>query len=254
MITVISPAKKIDLKSENRIPGHSTPAFLDKSALIIGELRKFAPTDLAVMMNVSSDIANLTFERISQWETPFSNQDSLQALLSFKGDVYRGIDAGSFTPEDFEFSQDHLRIISGLYGLLRPLDLIQPYRLEMGSSIRLAGDKSLYRFWTNTLTSALNREIEKRKVKVLINLSSQEYFKAINANNLRAKIITPVFKENRNDKYKVVGILAKKARGLMTRFIIKKRIADPENLKLFSEEGYTYDDNLSSETEWVFTR
>ena len=254
MIIVISPAKKLDFKTKSKVKKHTVPGFLDKSAELMEDLRQFAPTDLAVLMNVSDDIANLTFERHSQWKTPFDTENALQALLAFKGDVYRGIDANSFSSEDMDFAQDHLRILSGIYGVLRPMDLIQPYRLEMGAKFKTSRGKSLYRFWTDTITSALNRDLKKHREKILVNLASHEYFRVINEDRLEGEVVTPVFREYRNDQYKVVGILAKKARGMMSRFIIRNRLKKTEEIKLFSMDGYSYDDNLSSEKEWVFTR
>ncbi len=254
MLTVISPAKKLDLKTKSTGKNYTTPEFLDKSAEIIKVIRQFSPKDLAVLMNVSDDIASLTFERHSKWKTPFDPENAGPAIHAFKGDVYRGMSAESFSDDDLEFAQGHLRILSGLYGILRPLDLIQPYRLEMGTKFKPFDGKNLYGFWEESITSAINTELKKHKERVLVNLASQEYFKAVNENNLEADVVTPVFKEYRNDQYKVVGIFAKKARGLMCRFIILNRLAKAEEIKLFNMDGYSYDDNLSSKTEWVFTR
>lgn len=254
MITIISPAKKLDFKSKLDGPGHTTPKFTDKAADLVEELRQFSPTDLALLMNVSSDIANLTFERYSQWKKPFNKDNARQALFAFKGDVYMSIDAGSLSKDDLGYAQDHLRILSGLYGILKPLDLIMPYRLEMGAKFTTSEGGNLYEFWTSSITGALNEELDKQKSAVLVNLASQEYFRVVDTENLEGNVITPVFKEYRNDEYKVVGILAKKARGMMARFIIRERIEDPEDIKLFNGGGYSFDYNLSSETEWVFTR
>lgn len=254
MVIIISPAKKLDLKTNSKIKRYSTPAFLDKSGILIEELRRFAPTDLAVLMNVSDDIANLTFERYSLWKAPFDSEDALQAILSFKGDVYRGLEAESLSGRDMDFAQDHLRIISGLYGMLRPLDLMQPYRLEMGLKLKFAGNKSLYEFWSGTITAALNSDLANAGSGTLINLASQEYSKVIDKDKLEGEIVTPVFKEYRGDNYKVLGIHAKKARGMMSRFIIKNRITDSQEIKLFNLDGYCYDENLSTPEEWVFTR
>ncbi len=254
MIIVISPAKRLDIKTDSGINNYSTPEFLDKSAEITDVIRQFSPKDLAVLMNVNDDLANLTFERYSQWKAPFNKKNAIPALLAFKGDVYRGMAADTFSEEDLEFSQVHLRILSGLYGILRPLDLIQPYRLEMGTKFKPFGGKDLYGFWTETITGAINRDIGNHSEKVLVNLASQEYFKAIDKKMFNGRIVTPVFKEYKDNKYKVVGIHAKKARGMMTRFIITKRIEKTEDLKHFSSDGYHYDDNLSSANDWVFTR
>ncbi len=254
MIIVISPAKKLDFKTKSKGEIYTTPEFLDKSAEIINVIRQFSPKDLAVLMNVSDDIASLTFERHSQWKTPFDKENARPAIHAFRGDVYRGMSADDFSDEDLKFAQDHLRILSGLYGVLRPLDLIQPYRLEMGTKFKPFGGKDLYGFWTETITSAINTVLQKHKEKVLVNLASHEYFRAVNEYNLGGKVVTPVFMEYRNDQYKVVGILAKKARGMMCRFIIRNRLKKAEEIKLFNLGGYSLDDNLSSKKEWVFTR
>lgn len=254
MIITISPAKKLDIKDEIKTGKHTTPQFLSKSKELMNDLRQFSPKDLAVLMNVSNDIANLTFERYSKWKTPFDNKNSKQALHAFKGDVYRSMDPKKFSSEDMDFAQNHLRILSGLYGMLRPLDLIQPYRLEMGIKFKTSGGKDLYEFWSDTITKALNKELQKQKSTILINLASQEYFKVIQSDSIKGNIVTPVFKEYRNDKYKVLGILAKRARGMMCRFIIQNRLDKVQDIKLFNEDGYSYDDNMSTEAEWVFTR
>lgn len=254
MIIILSPAKKLDLKIDEKVRDNTTPLFLDKSSQLIEELRQFSPTDLAVLMNVSDDIANLTFERYSKWKAPFDTDNAGQALLSFNGDVYRSMKPENFSADDIDFAQDHLRILSGLYGMLKPLDLIQPYRLEMGAKYITSGGKSLYRFWIDTITEAINSDLEKHREKVLVNLASQEYFRVVDTEKLRGRVVTPVFKEYRDDKYKVIGILAKKARGMMSRFIIQNRLKKAEDIKHFSMEGYSYDDNLSSGNELVFTR
>ena len=254
MIIVISPAKKLDFKTKSKGKNYTSPEFLDKSAEIINVIRQFSPKDLALLMNVSDDIASLTFERHSKWEIPFDEENARPAIHAFKGDVYRGMSADSFSDEDLEFAQAHLRILSGLYGVLRPLDLIKPYRLEMGTKFKPFNGKGLYGFWTETITSAITAELKKHKERVLVNLASQEYFKAVNEDNLEAKVVTPVFREYRNDQYKVVGLLAKKARGMMCRFIIRNRLKKAEEIKLFNVDGYSYDDNLSSKKEWIFTR
>lgn len=255
MIIVISPAKKLDFNKERQVDEeYTTPEFLDKSASLINEIRKFSPKDLSVLMNVSEDIASLTFERHSQWKTPFNTGNAKPALFAFQGDVYRSMDTKSFSKPDTDYAQDHLRILSGLYGILRPMDLIQPYRLEMGIRFRPFGGKDLYAFWTESITTSLNKELKKQKEKALINLASQEYFKAVNTHYLDGRVITPVFKEYKDNKYKVVGILAKKARGMMSRFIISNKLEKAEDIKHFESGGYHYDDNLSSGDEWVFTR
>ena len=254
MLIIISPAKRLDFGAKNDALKHTVPEFLDKSTRLVEELRKFSPEDLQDLMDVNPDIARLNFERYLQWETPFNADNALQALLAFRGDVYRSMDPLTFTRKDMEFAQDHLRILSGLYGILRPLDLIRPYRLEMGSKFRLPEKKDLYEFWSATITSSVNRDLIKQKEKVLVNLASREYFKAVDTGKLEGEIVTPVFKQYQNGKYRVAGIRAKLARGMMTRYVIQNRVERAEDIKLFNEEGYSYDDNLSSPEEWVFTR
>jgi uncharacterized protein len=254
VIVIISPAKRLDFKSENKFTKHTLPRYLDKSSSLIEELLKIAPEEIAVLMNTSRDIANLTVERYSQWKTPFNIENARQALLAFNGDVYRSMEPGSFSDDDMDFAQDHLRIISGLYGVLRPFDLIQPYRLEMGTGLSTSQSRNLYEFWSFTITMSLNEDLRRQKEKVLVNLASREYFMAVDTGKIEGDLITPVFKEYRGDKYKIVGINAKKARGLMGRFIIRNRLEKAQDIKLFNEEGYSYDDNLSSGGEWIFTR
>jgi uncharacterized protein len=254
MLIVVSPAKKLDFKSKNRIEKYTFPGFLDKSAELAGLLRGFSPGELKKLMNVSDDIANLTFERFSEWEAGSGTENSRQAILAFRGDVYRGMEPESFTGVDMDFAQDHLRMISGLYGLLRPLDLIRPYRLEMGTDLKTGPVKSLYAYWSDTITNALNDELNDHEEKVIINLASQEYFRAVNPERLQGSVVTPVFKEYRDGGYRVIGIIAKKSRGRMTRFIIKNKLERVDEIKHFNLDGYAYDDNMSSDKEWVFTR
>ncbi|TVR72629.1 MAG: peroxide stress protein YaaA [Marinilabiliales bacterium] len=254
MITIISPAKRLDFKSKSGIPGHTEPRFTEKAAALVEDIRQFSPTDLAVLMNVSDDIANFTFEHYMRWKNPFDIDDAKQALFAFMGDVYQSLDAGSLSDEDIDFAQKHLRILSGLYGILRPLDLIQPYRLEMGTKITTSSGGDLYAYWSPSITAAINEDLGKHGPETLINLASREYFRAVDTKKLTGEVITPVFKEYRNGRYQVMGMLAKRARGMMARFIIKKRIVKADEIKLFNEAGYSYDDNMSSASEWVFTR
>ncbi len=205
-------------------------------------------------MDLSPELTALNFERYHSWNLPFSQKNAKQAILAFQGDVYRKLKAQTLNEKELDFAQEHLRILSGLYGILRPLDLIQPYRLEMGTKLSVSGNKNLYEFWGRKLAENLLKEMEKQNTKVLINLASNEYFKAIKPKNINIPIITPVFKDFKNGQYKVLFLYAKYARGLMTRFIIKNKIDKPEKLKLFDSEGYAFDSNLSTEKEWVFTR
>ena len=205
-------------------------------------------------MDVSDKIAELNYERFQQFSTPFSTENARQALFAFKGDVYTGIDIENYNCKELDFAQDHLRILSGLYGLLRPLDLIQPYRLEMKTKLKNPRGKDLYTFWGDRLAKELTKELESQKQAVLVNLASNEYFKAINKKELKADIITPVFKEHKNGKYSVIAIFAKKARGMMSDFIIKNKIEDPERLKTFKQEGYEFSEPQSKGNELVFIR
>ncbi len=258
MLIVISPAKTLDYESPLPSRKFTQPAFLDDAQEVVTALRKLNPEHISALMNVSSRIAELNFSRYLDWEPPFSLKTARQAVFAFKGDVYTGLAAENFDKDDLEFAQQHLRILSGLYGVLRPLDLMQPYRLEMGT--RLAFDSSrgkaenLYDFWGERPTQALNKALRAQQDKVLINLASNEYFKVIDRKLLDAEIITPVFRDYKNGSYKVISFFAKKARGQMAAWIIRKRVQKPADLKKFREDGYQYDAALSRGSELVFLR
>jgi cytoplasmic iron level regulating protein YaaA (DUF328/UPF0246 family) len=205
-------------------------------------------------MKVSDKIASLNAVRFEEWSETVTTENARQAILAFKGDVYTGLDAQSFTEQDFEFTQTHLRMLSGLYGLLRPLDLMQPYRLEMGTKLANTRGTNLYQFWGTKLTDKLNQEIEQNNHKVLINLASNEYFKAVKPKSLTVPVVTPVFKDCKNGNYKVISFFAKKARGMMARYITQHQITDVEKLKQFDAEGYYFSESDSTETELVFKR
>jgi len=205
-------------------------------------------------MKVSVKIADLNFDRYESWDKTFTTSNAKQTALAFKGDVYTGLDAESFNAKDFKFAQQHLRVLSGLYGLLRPLDLMQPYRLEMGTKLKTGHAKNLYEFWGSTITEGLNTQLKKIKSEILINLASNEYFKSIKPKELNAEIITPAFKEFKNGDYKMIGIYAKKARGMLSRYIIKHQLSNAEDIKTFDEEDYTFNKRLSQGNTWVFTR
>jgi cytoplasmic iron level regulating protein YaaA (DUF328/UPF0246 family) len=254
MITIISPAKTLDFKSNVQTSINSQPEFLTDSQILMDELRKLNPKDIASLMKVNDDIANLNFERNLSWRTPFTPENSKQALLAFRGQVFVGLDAKSLTEEDLLFAQDNLRILSGFYGALKPLDLIQAYRLEMGIKLKNPRGKNLYEFWGLKIGEYLNKELEKHKSKVLINLASNEYFKSIKPKLINGEIITPIFKELKGNEYKVITVYAKTARGLMSRFIIQNRIESSEDIKAFDTDGYLFNQDLSTEKEWVFTR
>ena len=252
MLVVISPAKKLDENCDkNLVTNFTIPCYLEDSKKIIKSLRKYSTDKLSKLMNISEKISLLNYERYIKWSLPFTKKNAHPALLLFQGDVYKGISVGDFKKEDFIYAQKSLRILSGLYGILKPLDLIQPYRLEMGTQIKIGKHNDLYDFWGDEITKAIN---EDKNSDYLINLASVEYFKSINKEKLNAKLINIIFKEKRNGSYKIIGINAKKARGLMSRYIIKKKISNPMNLKKFKEENYSYNKNLSSDSDWVFTR
>ncbi len=252
MIVVISPAKKLDENCDkNLVTNFTIPPYLEDSKKIIKSLRKYSTDKLSKLMNISEKISLLNYERYIKWSLPFTKKNAHPALLLFQGDVYKGISVGDFKKEDFIYAQKSLRILSGLYGILKPLDLIQPYRLEMGTQIKIGKHNDLYDFWGDEITKAIN---EDKNSDYLINLASVEYFKSINKEKLNAKLINITFKEKRNGSYKIIGINAKKARGLMSRYIIKKKISNPMHLKKFKEENYSYNKNLSSDSDWVFTR
>ncbi|NOX48305.1 MAG: peroxide stress protein YaaA [Chlorobi bacterium] len=254
MLTIISPAKTLDTKKQLITDKYSQPQFQEEAKALVRELQKMSPDKLSKLMKISPKLANLNWTRFQEWELPFTTQNAKQALLCFKGDVYNGLDAASLLPVDIDFAQGHLRILSGLYGLLRPLDLMQAYRLEMGTPLKTGKRKNLYEYWGDKITRSVNDSLIEGKIKYLINLASREYYKAIDPQKVNAQIITPIFKEYRNGQYKFMSVFGKKARGLMTRFIIQNKLTDPEQMKLFDSEGYYYNDKLSGETDWVFTR
>ena len=217
-------------------------------------LRKLTAVEISTLMKVSPKIAELNLQRFQDWDRGLTKANTRQALLAFKGGVYLGLDAGSFQEADFDFAQQHLRILSGLYGLLRPLDLIQAYRLEMGSKLNIGKQQNLYQFWGSSITAGLNRQLEKLNAEYLLNLASNEYFKAVKPAELNAQIITPAFKEYKNGEYKMIGVYAKKARGLLSRYIIKQQLTEAEGIKEFAVEGYKFNKKLSQGNTWVFTR
>jgi len=254
MLTVISPAKTLDFESPTATEAHTQPAHLTQSRKLVRRLRELSAGDLSKLMSVSDDLATLNRDRYKRWKTPFKPENARQALFAFKGDVYIGLDAYSMQAGDLEFAQDHLRILSGLYGLLRPLDLMQPYRLEMGTRLDTDQGSNLYQFWGERITRSLNQELKQSNADTLINLASGEYFKSIKPSLLKADIITPAFREYRDGEYKFIQFFAKKARGLMARYLVDQRIDEPEGLKGFDYEGYRYNASLSSASDWVFTR
>ena len=254
MLIVVSPAKTLDYETPSKTKIHTVPDFLKESQVLIKRLREFAPQDISELMNVSSNIADLNFDRYKSWSANFTEKNAKQALLAFKGDVYTGLDAESFSAKDFKFAQQHLRMLSGLYGLLRPLDLMKPYRLEMGTRLSTDRGKNLYEFWGSEITEALNQQLKKIKSDYLINLASNEYFKSVKPKELNGEIITPAFKDYKAGQYKMIGVYAKKARGSLSRFIIQNQLTDPEDIKDYAMDGYRYNESMSKDNTWVFSR
>ncbi len=254
MLIVISPAKTLDYTTPSPTNQHTVPDFIGRSAKLVDILKRFSPADIAALMDVSDPLAELNASRYAQWSKKFTTRNAKQAIMAFNGDVYEGLDAGSLTQRQLDYAQSHLRILSGLYGVLRPLDLMQPYRLEMGTRLANAEGKDLYAFWGNTVTEALNQVIATQRAKALISLASDEYFRAVKPRLLTVPVITPVFEDWKNGKYKVISFYAKRARGLMTRYAAVNGIADPERLKHFDSEGYAFNAAHSTDTTWVFRR
>jgi cytoplasmic iron level regulating protein YaaA (DUF328/UPF0246 family) len=254
MLTVISPAKTLDFVTPSITNKHTNPDFLDHSSELIQILKKHPPKKLKKMMKISDKLAELNVQRFNDWNLPFTQDNAKQAILAFKGDVYLGLEAEDLTSRDLNFAQKHLRILSGLYGLLKPLDLIQPYRLEMGAKLKNRAGNDLYQFWGKQLSTSIETELASHRSRVLVNLASLEYFKSLHGNDLSVKVINPVFKDYSNGRYRVLSFYAKKARGFMANYIIKNRINKAEDLKTFDTDGYKYSKTLSSEDQWVFSR
>jgi len=254
MLIVISPAKTLDFETPPTVKKSTQPAFLERSAQLVTDARKLSPDQVGALMGISDKLAELNHQRFMNWGLPFTAENAKQSLLAFKGDVYTGLDADSMSAADFNFAQKHLRILSGLYGLLRPLDLMQPYRLEMGLKFANQGGKNLYEFWGSDITDKLNSQLKALKSEVLLNLASNEYFRAVQAKALHADVITPVFKDLKSGKYRVISFFAKKARGQMTRYIIDQRLDDVAGIKKFRVGGYRYNKAESTARDWVFTR
>ena len=253
MLMVISPAKNLDYESELPTSKHSQPDFLDDACELIDQLKALEPHQVSNLMGISDKLGQLNAERFQSWHTPFTPDNARPAALAFNGDVYTGLDARSFSDKEFEFAQRHLRILSGLYGILRPLDLMQPYRLEMGTRFENRRGKDLYAFWGSRITDELNRLL-KADDGVLINLASNEYFKSVRKKELDASIITPHFKDWKNGQYKMISFYAKKARGLMCRYAIQNGITKAEDLKGFNLDGYYFSSEQSDDKTWTFLR
>lgn len=254
MLAIISPAKTLDYTSSVPEFSFSQPQFITQSEQLINICRQLSPDQIASLMSISDKLAGLNAARFAQWQVEHNQQNAKAAIYAFKGDVYTGLDIDSLSEQDVKFAQQHLRMLSGLYGLLRPLDLMQPYRLEMGTKLTNAQGKDLYAFWGNQITQAIQTSLDEQGDNILINLASDEYYKAVKADKLAARIIKPVFLDNKNGKYKVISFYAKKARGLMCRYIIQHRLTDLEQLKAFDLEGYWFDESQSNQQELVFKR
>ncbi len=254
MLAILSPAKRLDYATPLVTKKHSEPEFVDESRKLIKVLRGFAPHELAELMGISDKLATLNVERYGAWQPDFDDDAARPAVLAFKGDVYIGLGAETLTERDFTYAQKHLRILSGLHGLLRPLDRIRPYRLEMGTPLTTAAGKDLYEFWGNKVTSALNRALAEQRHDVLVNLASNEYYNVLQEHDIDARIINVSFKERRSGKYRFLSFFAKKARGLMARYMIDRRVRTMKGLKQFDYDGYAFNEQLSKEDDWVFTR
>ena len=254
MITVISPAKTLDYESTVPTKQLTTPIFKDDANKLVDKLKKLSVKKVKDLMNISDSLAQLNVQRFNNWNTAPADSDLRQAIFAFKGDVYVGLDAYSLEQPSIDFAQNHLRILSGAYGILKPLDGIQPYRLEMGTSFSIQRKKNLYQYWGNRIAQQINAELESHNETVLVNLASNEYFKAVDQKALNADVVTPVFKDLKNGKYKVISFFAKKARGSMSRYIIDNRIEKKGDLLGFEADGYHYNASMSSENELVFTR
>jgi cytoplasmic iron level regulating protein YaaA (DUF328/UPF0246 family) len=254
MLIVLSPAKTLDYETRPHTKKATQPALLERSSALIDDARQLSPDQLSKLMSVSDNIAQLNHQRFMNWSQPFTRDNAKQSVLAFKGDVYTGLDADTMKAADLDFAQKHLRILSGLYGVLRPLDLMQPYRLEMGVKFANSGGKNLYEFWGSDITDVLNAQLNSLKSNVLVNLASNEYFRSVQVKSLNAEVITPVFKEMRNGKFRVISFFAKKARGQMARYAIDQRLKDVAGLKKFRSDGYRYNKAESTAREWVFTR
>ena len=258
MLMLLSPAKKLDYSSASMFMTHTQPELLDHAEDLIVGLQKLSPHDVCRLMSLSDKLGALNYERFQAWRPPFSTANARQAVLAFQGDVYQGLDAGNMSNEDLNWAQNHLRILSGLYGVLRPLDLMQPYRLEMGTKFANRRGSNLYKFWGGIITDNINRCLSDadrgKSAHVLVNLASNEYFKSVQTKDIQATIITPTFMDQKDGEYKVISFHAKRARGLMAAYAIKNRILEVDKLKNFEGGGYYFAENRSTVDKWVFTR
>lgn len=254
MLIFLSPAKSLDYKTPPHVATYTQPAFLDRSQALIEQLRALSPADIANLMDLSDPLALLNYNRYADWSLPFTPDNAKQAVLAFDGDVYDGLAAKTLSAADLDFAQQHVRILSGLYGILKPLDLMQPYRLEMGTKFKNRAGKDLYAFWGETLLEAINAELDAMPQPAAVNLASEEYFKAAIGRKFKGRLIQPVFEDWKNGRYKIISFFAKRARGLMTRYVVLNRLTDPEGLKAFASDGYAFAPEASDATSWVFRR
>ena len=254
MITLLSPSKKLNFEPQNMIDNYTQCEFIKSAEILANKAKDLTESDLKELMDISDKLAQLNRERFDRWSLPFNSSNAKQAILAFDGGVYSGLQANTFSNKDFSFAQDHLRILSGLYGILKPLDLIQPYRLEMGVSFQNPRGKNLYDFWKQSITDNLNSILEQYPSPVIVNCASIEYFSAIDLSKLKGSILSIVFKEYRNGELKFISFNAKKARGLMTQYIIKNNIDNHTDIKDFNYEDYKLDSKLSEDSTFVFTR
>ncbi len=254
MLIVLSPAKSLDYKTPAKVKAPTLPEFVSESAKLIADLKKLSPQEVANLMGLSDQLAALNVGRYRDWSKKFTEENSKPAIYAFDGDVYDGFDVKTLDAKAIAFAQDHIRILSGLYGALRPLDLMQPYRLEMGTSLKNARGKDLYAFWGERVTHSLKQVLEQQKKPVLLNLASEEYFKVLQAKNLDCPVISPIFQDGKDGKYKIISFYAKRARGLMARFVVENRITDAADLKGFNLDGYKYVPSESKPDKPLFRR
>jgi len=253
MIVLLSPAKTLDY-SDSPIGTHTEPRLLKDSSKLVKILKKKSVTDIKSLMKVSDNIANLNVERFNQFSTPFTPSNAKQSILAFKGDVYQGLEADTFDAADHDFAQKHVRILSGLYGILRPMDLMQPYRLEMGTKLKTDKYKNLYEFWDNRITKLINEDLNASETNCIVNLASKEYFHSVKTDKLKGDLIHIHFREKRGDKYKVIAFNAKKARGAMTNQIVKYKITDPAHLKSLDVNDYIFNESMSDEANYTYIK
>ena len=254
MLILLSPAKSLDYESALPTTKHTLPRFLDNSEILVTELRSMSPAQIGKLMSISEKLSDLNAERYTTWERDFTPENSRQALFAFTGDVYQGIDLEQWKSPQFTLAQKQIRILSGLYGILRPLDLMQPYRLEMGTKLANSEGKNLYEFWGDQITMLLNKDLKKSGSNYIVNLASNEYFKSVKKAKLDGQLITPVFKDEKNGNYKIIAFFAKKARGMMADFIIQNKITDVDGLRKFKTAGYKFSKKDSTDSELVFLR